>query len=144
MKVSYFNETKNFDFIDNYQQFLLKCYKEFDMSEEEKKSLKIFILDDGDEMTVENEGDFNDNKSSLNDNNELICILKSSGRKPQNKEENKEEVKDEENKDEENKEEVKDIVKKDEVSKEEIKIEKNNNKDSFNQILEEFKIIKRK
>ena len=50
MKVSYFNETKNFDFIDNYQQFLEKCYQEFDMSEEEKKSLKIYVLDDGDEI----------------------------------------------------------------------------------------------
>ena len=80
MKVKYFDETKRFDFIDNYQQFLEKCYKEFDMSEEEKKSLKIFILDDGDEMTIENETDFKDNKNSVNENNELICILKSSGR----------------------------------------------------------------
>ena len=84
MKVRYFDETKRFDFIDNYQQFLEKCYKEFDMSEEEKKSLRISILDDGDEMTVENEGDFNDYKSSLNENNELICILKSSGRTKNN------------------------------------------------------------
>ena len=82
MEVRYFDETKRFDFIDNYQQFLEKCYEEFDMSEEEKKSLRIFILDDGDELIVENEGDFNDCKSSLNDYNELICILKSSGRKP--------------------------------------------------------------
>ena len=82
MKVKYFDETKRFDFIDDYQQFLEKCYKEFDMSEEEKETLRIFILDDGDELIVENEGDFNDCKSSLNDYNELICILKSSGRKP--------------------------------------------------------------
>ena len=65
MKVKYFDETKKFDFIDNYQQFLEKCYQEFDMSEEEKKSLRIFILDDGDELVVENEGDFNDNKCIL-------------------------------------------------------------------------------
>ena len=75
MEVKYFDETKRFDFIDNYQQFLEKCYKEFDMSEEEKKSLKIFFLDDGDEIVIENEGDFEDNKYSLNDNNELIFIF---------------------------------------------------------------------
>jgi hypothetical protein len=74
MEVRYFDETKKFDSINNYQQFLEKCYKEFDMSVEEKKSLKIFILDDRDEMTVENEEDFNDNKNSINDNNELNCI----------------------------------------------------------------------
>ena len=79
MEVKYFDETKKFDFIDNYQQFLEKCYKEFNMSEEEKKSLKIFVLDDGDEIMIENEGDFDENKSLFNDN---ICILKSSGRKP--------------------------------------------------------------
>ena len=85
MKVRYLDETNKFDFIDNYQQFLEKCYKEFDMSEEEKKSLRISILDnDGDLIEIENEEDFNDNKSSLNDNNELICIIKSSGR-PKNK-----------------------------------------------------------
>ena len=54
------------------------------MSEEEKKSLKIFVLDDGEEMIIENEEDFNDCKSSLNEYDELICILKSSGRKPKN------------------------------------------------------------
>ena len=90
MKVRYYDEMKKFDFIDNYQQFLEKCYKEFDMSEKEKKSLKIFILDDGDEIMIENEGDFDENKSLFNDN---ICILKSSGRKPKNKKENKEELK---------------------------------------------------
>ena len=170
MEVRYFDETKKFDFIDNYQQFLEKCYKEFDMSEEEKKSLKIFVLDDEDELTIENEGDFNDSKSSLNDNNELICILKSSGRKPKpkNKEEkkeevkdiekkeekNKEETKDTEKKDEENKEEVKDTVKNNEVSKKKKKKEENNNKDSSekleqnnnilgnNQILEEINKLK--
>ena len=126
MEVKYFDETKKFDFIDNYQQFLEKCYKEFDMSEEEKKSLKIFILDDGDEMTIENETDFKDNKNSVNDNNELICILKSSGRKPKNKEENKEEVKKEKKNNKDSSE----------------RLEPNNIILGNNQILEEIKKLK--
>ena len=90
------------------------------MSEEEKKSLRIFILDDGDEMTVENEGDFDDWK---NDYDELICILKSSERKPKNKKENKEEVKKEKKNNKDSSE----------------RLELNNNIHGNNQILEEIK-----
>ena len=82
MKVTYFDETKKFNKIDNRKDFLEKCYKEFDMSEEEKNSLKIIIMNDGDEMIIENDDDFENNQDAVDDNNEIVCILKSSGRKP--------------------------------------------------------------
>ena len=52
--IKYLEEEKEYKFINNYQTFLNTCYKAFDMSEEEKKSLKIFLIDeDGDEISID-------------------------------------------------------------------------------------------
>ena len=79
--IKYLEEEKEYKFINNYQTFLNTCYKAFDMGEEEKKSLKIFLIDeDGDEISIDSESDFNENLNS-NENNELIYLLKSCKKK---------------------------------------------------------------
>ncbi len=80
MRVKYFEEEKLFDFIEDYKAFINKCHQEFEMSDEEKESLKIVIINDGDNMDIEKEQDFKDNLDAI-DNNELVCILTSSGKK---------------------------------------------------------------
>ena len=80
MRVKYFEEVKLFDFIEDYKAFINKCHQEFEMSDEEKESLKIVIINDGDNMDIENEQDFKDNLDAI-ENNELVCILTSSGKK---------------------------------------------------------------
>ena len=83
MRVKYFEEVKLFDFIEDYKAFINKCHQEFEMSDEEKESLKIKIINDGDDMDIENEQDFKDNLDAI-ENNELVCILTSSGKKKKN------------------------------------------------------------
>ncbi len=79
--IKYLEEEKEYKFINNYQTFLHTCYKAFDMSEEEKKSLKIFLIDEeGDEISIDSEIDFKENLNS-NENNELIYLLKSCKKK---------------------------------------------------------------
>ena len=79
--IKYLEEEKEYKFINNYQTFLNTCYKAFDMGEEEKKSLKIFLIDeDGDEISIDSESDFTENLNS-NENNELIYLLKSCKKK---------------------------------------------------------------
>ena len=74
--IKYLEEEKEYKFINNYQTFLNTCYKAFDMSEEEKKSLKIFLIDeDGDEISIDSESDFTENLNS-NEKNKLINIIK--------------------------------------------------------------------
>jgi hypothetical protein len=80
MKVKYFEEEKLFDFIEDYKTFINKCHQEFEMSDEEKESLKIVIINDGDNMDIENEQDFKDNLDAI-ENNKLVCILTSSEKK---------------------------------------------------------------
>ena len=106
MIIEYFGEKKTFEFIKDYNQFITKCHQEFDMSEEEIKSFKLYKLDEGDEIDIEKEDDFIDNIEEFNDNGEIIFIIKSSGRK---KKEDKKEEKhvEEEKKEEESKEEKK-------------------------------------
>ena len=83
--IKYLEEEKEYKFINNYQTFLNTCYKAFDMSEEEKKSLKIFLIDeDGDEISIDSESDFTENLNS-NENNELIYLLKSCKKKKDKK-----------------------------------------------------------
>ncbi len=61
--ITYLDETKEHKDIKDYQTFLNICYKDFDMSEEEKNSLKVFCLDDeNDKIAIENESDFQDNQ----------------------------------------------------------------------------------
>ena len=81
--LKYFDETIESSKIDNYKDFLNFCYKQFEMSKEEISSLKIFKLDEPDEITIENEDDFKSNLES-DDNNQIIYILKSKGRKKKN------------------------------------------------------------
>ena len=72
--VKYFEKETHFKKIENYEEFLNKCYTDFEMNEEEKQSLKIKVLDYGDEVDIENKNDFNDNLNP-DDNNQIIYIL---------------------------------------------------------------------
>ena len=60
--ITYLDETKEHKDIKDYQTFLNICYKDFDMSEEEKSTLKVFLFDGIDEIDIENEDDFLDNQ----------------------------------------------------------------------------------
>ena len=77
--VKYENQEINFTLIDDFEHFLEKCYKEFQMNEEEKKNLKIFKIDEEDLLDIENDNDYRDNLDP-NDNNEIIFLLRSKGR----------------------------------------------------------------
>ena len=93
MKVKYFDEEKTFEEITDYNTFKKKCYEEFEMSEEEKISFKLYRIDDsGDRLDVENEADFKDNLDP-DDNNNIIFLIISSGRKKIEKPEEKPEEK---------------------------------------------------
>ncbi len=87
--VKYFEKETQFKKIENYEEFLNKCYTYFEMNEEEKKSLKIKVLDYGDEVDIENEDDFNDNLNP-DDNNQIIYILYSKEGEKKNKNKKKE------------------------------------------------------
>ena len=93
MRVKYFDEEKTFEEITDYNTFKKKCYEEFEMSEEEKISFKLYRIDDsGDRLDVENEADFKDNLEP-DENNNIIFLIISSGRKKIEKPEEKPEEK---------------------------------------------------
>ncbi len=88
--VKYFEKETQFKKIENYEEFLNKCYTDFEMNEEEKKSLKIKILDDvGDKIDIDNEIDFKENLNP-DDNNQIIYILYSKEGEKKNKNKKKE------------------------------------------------------
>ncbi len=74
--------------IKDYKEFLNKCCKEFSLSNEEIKTFKLFVLDYGDEISIENELDFKENLDP-DDNNQITYILKGNRieKKPEIKEE---------------------------------------------------------
>jgi hypothetical protein len=74
--------------IKDYKEFLNKCCKEFNLSNEEIKTFKLFVLDYGDEISIENESDFKENLEP-DDNNQIKYILKGNRieKKPEIKEE---------------------------------------------------------
>ena len=74
--LNYFDKKVEINEICKYQEFLNQCYKLLEMSEEEISTLKIYKLDEGDEISIENENDYNDNLN-VNENNQIIFILKS-------------------------------------------------------------------
>ena len=74
--LNYFDQKVEINEICKYQEFLNQCYKLLEMSEEEISTLKIYKLDEGDEISIENENDYNDNLN-VNENNQIIFILKS-------------------------------------------------------------------
>ena len=82
--VKYFEKETHFKKIENYEEFLNKCYTDFEMNEEEKQSLKIKVLDYGDEVDIENKNDFNENLNP-DDNNQIIYILYSKEGEKKNK-----------------------------------------------------------
>ena len=76
MIIRYFDKEKKFNYINNYNDFLEKCYKIFDIDENKKNSLKILKKDEDDEeLDIDNEDDFN-NCIEPNENNQIIYILK--------------------------------------------------------------------
>ena len=81
MIIRYFDKEKQFNYINNYNDFLEKCYKIFDIDENKKNSLKILRIDEDDEeLDIDNEDDFN-NCIEPNENNQIIYILKLDGKK---------------------------------------------------------------
>ena len=82
--VKYFDKEKHFKKIEDYEEFLNKCYSDFEMNEEEKQSLKLKVLDYGDEVDIENENDFHDNLNP-DENNQIIYILYSKKGEKKNK-----------------------------------------------------------
>ncbi len=95
--ITYLDETKEHKDIKDYQTFLNICYKDFDMGEEEKNTLKVFVFDGEDLIAIENEGDFQDNQ----DGDCLEYRLKSCLREKKKKEEKEENIENE-NENEEN------------------------------------------
>ncbi len=81
-----FKKTES-NFIDNHKKFLEKCYKLFKIDENEKKNLKIYLLDEDDEseLAIENENDFKDQQVIKDDNNAITYILKLEGKSEPNK-----------------------------------------------------------
>ena len=76
LKVKYKKQEKEFDYIDNYDKFLEKCSKEFQLNKEEIKNLKLYQIDEeGDELIIENENDYQNNLEP-NDNVEITYNLK--------------------------------------------------------------------
>ena len=117
MIIKCFEEEKTIDFIKDYNEFIKKCHKEFDMDEDQIKSFKLYKLDDDDKLDIENENDF---KENIEDGGEIKFIIETCERKKK-KEKASEEVK----KDEQSKEEKKEEEKKEEkVEKKEEKEEK--------------------
>ena len=83
MIIKYFVEgrprfEKTIDFIEDYNEFIKKCHKEFDMDEDQIKSFKLYKLDDDDKLDIENENDF---KENIEDGGEIIFIIKTCERK---------------------------------------------------------------
>ena len=121
MIIKCFEEEITIDFIKDYNEFIKKCHKEFDMDEDQIKSFKLYKLDDDDKLDIDNENDFKDN---IEDGGEIKFIIKTCERKKK-KEKASEEVK----KDEQSKEEKKDEEKKEEkVEKKEEKKEEEEKK----------------
>ncbi len=76
LKVKYKKQEKEFDYIDNYDKFLEKCSKEFQLNKQEIKNLKLYQIDEeGDELIIENENDYQNNLEP-NDNVEITYNLK--------------------------------------------------------------------
>ena len=85
MIIKYCDKEKQFNYINNYKEFLEIICKTFEIDENEVKSLKIYQLDDEDKLIIENENDFNDCLEA-NENNQIIYILESTIKKEIKKE----------------------------------------------------------
>ena len=69
---------KTIDFIEDYNEFIKKCHKEFNMDEDQIKSFKLYKLDEGDELDIDIENDFKDN---IEDGGEIKFIIKTCEKK---------------------------------------------------------------
>ena len=88
IKIRYNDKEKECNIIKNYSEFLRTCYQYFEITKEEEEYLKIFVLNYGDEVSIENEEDFNENLD-LDENNEIIYILKLKIKPKEQRNENK-------------------------------------------------------
>ena len=91
MKIKYLEKEKKLGFINDYNKFLDKCYKLFKIQENERKNIQISVLDEEkEELTIDNENDFNDQQIIDEENNIITYILKQKVKNESNKNENDE------------------------------------------------------
>ena len=80
MKIKFSGKEKKLNLIDDYNKFLEKCYKLFTIKENEKKNLKIYVVDeDDDNLAIENEDDFKDQRF-VNEENIVTYVLELEGK----------------------------------------------------------------
>ena len=80
MKIKFSGKEKKLNLIDDYNKFLEKCYKLFTIKENEKKNLKIYVIDeDNDNLAIENEDDFKDQRF-VNEENIVTYVLELEGK----------------------------------------------------------------
>ena len=81
MKIKFSGKEKKLNLIDDYNKFLEKCYKLFKIKENEKKNLKIYVVDeDDDNLAIENEDDFKDQRTINEENNTITYVLELEGK----------------------------------------------------------------
>ena len=81
MKIKFSGKEKKLNLIDDYNKFLEKCYKLFKIKENEKKNLKIYVVDeDDDNLAIENEDDFKEQRTINEENNTITYILELEGK----------------------------------------------------------------
>ncbi len=81
MIIKFLGKEKKLTLIDDYNKFLEKCYELFKINENEKKNLKIYVVDeDEDNLAIENEDDFKEQRIINNENNTITYILELKGK----------------------------------------------------------------
>ena len=99
MKIKFSGKEKKLNLIDDYNKFLEKCYKLFKIKENEKKNLKLYVVDeDDDNLAIENEDDFKDQRF-VNEENIVTYVLELEGKIESNEKSSENLTKDYENND---------------------------------------------
>ena len=99
MKIKFSGKEKKLNLIDDYNKFLEKCYKLFTIKENEKKNLKIYVIDeDNDNLAIEHEDDFKDQRF-VNEENIVTYVLELEGKIESNEKSSENLTKDYENND---------------------------------------------
>ncbi len=81
MIIKFLGKEKKLTLIDDYNKFLEKCYKLFTIKENEKKNLKIYVVDeDDDNLAIENEDDFKEQRIINEENNTITYVLELEGK----------------------------------------------------------------
>ena len=80
MKIKFSGKEKKLNLIDDYNKFLEKCYKLFKIKENEKKYLKLYVVDEDDNLAIENEDDFKEQRIINEENNTITYVLELEGK----------------------------------------------------------------